>query len=289
MSLESKLFKKVSINILPAVALASAIGYGNVQAQDRLFTDDFETQPVTNIIGLEEGFESTRTVTANICDNDGKGIDSVIIRYQSVDAPASQRALGKYKASENSKSGSEGIRGTGGWVEVPLAPQAGGASGNGQCEGYETTSLLPLEYGLALDDNGLIDWEFQVNYSDGTVDFHPESSPQRGKYWANEDTAQATIEDVLNNDPNVVPFCYDCNINLNDEEEGPYDSNYALMNVNNDFIAAEYNGEGYSQGRIDELRDFYHDPSNGSYFYEILKGSLEDIRDNLNNFNSDLE
>jgi len=242
MSLESKLFKKVSINILPAVALASAIGYGNVQAQDRLFTDDFETQPVTNIIGLEEGFESTRTVTANICDNDGKGIDSVIIRYQSVDAPASQRALGKYKASENSKSGSEGIRGTGGWVEVPLAPQAGGASGNGQCEGYETTSMLPLEYGLALDDNGLIDWEFQINYLNGDVGFYPEGSVNRTKYWANEDTAQATIEDVLNNDSNAVNFCYNCTININGNSVGPYDA-VGLLFISDHGYAIEYNGE----------------------------------------------
>jgi len=276
MSLESKLFKKVSINILPAVALASAIGYGNVQAQDRLFTDDFETQPVTNIIGLEEGFESTRTVTANICDNDGKGIDSVIIRYQSVDAPASQRALGKYKASENSKSGSEGIRGTGGWVEVPLAPQAGGASGNGQCEGYETTSLLPLEYGLALDDNGLIDWEFQINYSNGDVGFYPEGELGRTKYWANEDTAQATIEDVLNSDPNVFVACYDCPATLNDGTEVTYDASGNFLDINQNF-AIEYNGENRSSEILQQMESFYEQISPGNQFYLIENGSIGDL------------
>ena len=279
MSLESKLFKKVSINILPAVALASAIGYGNVQAQDRLFTDDFETQPVTNIIGLEEGFESTRTVTANICDNDGKGIDSVIIRYQSVDAPASQRALGKYKASGNSKSGNEGIRGTGGWVEVPLAPQAGGASGNGQCEGYETTSLLPLEYGLALDDNGLIDWEFQINYLNGDVGFYPEGSVNRTKYWANEDTAQATIEDVLNNDSRVLIDCYNCPATLPSGTDVEYDAIGFFVNGNGDF-AIQYK-YGLTENTISEMRNYFKSFGPNTTLYSIENSSINDIKDSI--------
>src|SRR6056297_572734 len=279
MSLESKLFKKVSINILPAVALASAIGYGNVQAQDSFFTDDFETQPVTNIIGLEEGFESTRTVTANICDNDGKGIDSVIIRYQSVDAPASQRALGKYKASGNSKSGNEGIRGTGGWVEVPLAPQAGGASGIGQCEGYETTSMLPLEYGLALDDNGLIDWEFQINYSNGDVGFYPEGTVNRTKYWANEGTAQATIEDVLNNDSRVSVDCYECPVTLPSGTDVEYDAIGFFVNGEGNF-ALQYRSE-LPENVVSEMRDYYESFGANDTFYIIENSSIEEIRNSI--------
>ena len=33
-----------------------------VYAQDRIFTDDFETEFINNLIGLEEGFEGSRVV-----------------------------------------------------------------------------------------------------------------------------------------------------------------------------------------------------------------------------------
>lgn len=253
------------IRISGLLVVAGALVKGSVEAQDRIFIDEFQQQLVANIRGLEEGFEGYRPVLARVCDHDEAGVDSVLLNYRAV--------------------------GTDGWVEVDLVPAGDGETSTANtsaCQEYETMGDLPLVYGEALNDNGLIEWEFQVNRPNGDVDFYPSGGVNTTKYWANEDTAQQTIEDVLNNDDNVFVFCYDCEINLNGETEGPYDSNYLWLNGNIG-VALEYNGEGHSQERMNELRDFYHNSENDRYFYEVNRGSIENIINSLNNFNSNLD
>ncbi|WP_376693486.1 hypothetical protein [Wenzhouxiangella sp. EGI_FJ10409] len=244
------------IRISGLLFVAGALVTGSGEAQDGIFIDEFQQQLVANIRGLEEGFEGYRSVLARVCDYDEAGLDSVLLNYRAA--------------------------GTDGWVEVDLVPAGDGETSTANtsaCQEYQSMNDLPLVYGEALNDNGLIEWEFQVNRPNGDVDFYPSGGVNTTKYWANEDTAQQTIEDVLNNDDNVHVFCYDCTVNIGGTDYGPYDVNALRLSDGRNFVL-EYNGEGRTEDEMHQLKNQYEDASQGSGdFVDILENSIEKISD----------
>ncbi|WP_376689785.1 hypothetical protein [Wenzhouxiangella sp. EGI_FJ10409] len=239
--------------------LTALFGLAPLLAQDRIFTDGFQAETIANIRGLEEGFEGMRLVQARVCDYESTGIDEVRLRY---------RAVG----------------GDPNWSEVLLMPSSGSTSTGAVCQEHEAASEISFEYATILEDNGQLEWQFDVYRSNSTIETYPDGLTGTTKYWANEETAQQAIEGNLNSNPSVYVFCYDCNINLNSDTEGPYDSNFAITNETNHLVAVEYNGERRVKERMVELKTFYHSPDNDRYFFEVNIGSVKSIHSSLDSF-----
>lgn len=245
------------IRISGLLFVAGALVTGSGEAQDGIFIDEFQQQLVANIRGLEEGFEGYRSVLARVCDYDEAGLDSVLLNYRAV--------------------------GTDGWVEVDLVPAGDGETSTANtsaCQEYETMGDLPLVYGEALNDNGLIEWEFQVNRPNGDVDFYPSGGVNTTKYWANEDTAQQTIEDVLESNDNIDVDCYECPITLPSGTEVEYDSIGLFLNGQGNF-SIQYRGE-LVDNTINEMQDYYESFGPNNVFHLIRNSSIEEISDKIN-------
>ncbi|AKS43058.1 hypothetical protein [Wenzhouxiangella marina] len=230
---------------------------------DEMFRDDFESRIVTNIIGLSEGFEGTRVVTARICDREKLGIASVTLSYRPV---ATTQAM-QFEPNSDPPI----TQGAVSWVDVSMQPIA---VASGLCQDYESSVEIPLEYGLALNDSGRIEWEFTIEFQSGDSEVYPQIEPGRTLFWATEETAQQVIELALGTDDNAFVACYDCEYNTLQ-----YDA-IGFFFGNGQNFAIEYNGESRSSDEIEQMEDNYEDASSKTFFLLEL-GSVSELTDRL--------
>ena len=211
---------------------------------DIVVTDLTNQNPiVVSTAGMTQGFEGNRTVVANVTDADGN-LATVKLRYRIAD-------------SNNA------------WTESSLIQL--NSSNN-------YTATLAFDYGSNLDENGTI--EYQVIALD-SFGGQGTSILTNTVFFANESTAQNTIEDEISLDPNKFPTCFDCTFSdpVTGSLLGPIDGLY--RNQLSENYAYEYNGE---QRSVTSMENLANSVSGTGYdFHEIPSGTVSQIRADIEN------
>lgn len=215
---------------------------------DIVVSDITNQNPVVNsVVGLTQGFEGIRTITANVTDSDSN-LSMVKLRY---------RAAGSNNA----------------WIEIDLLQQ--NFTNN-------FIASLTFDYLSNLNENGTI--EFQVIAQD-SFGGQGKSTLSSTLFFANENTAQTIIEDEISQDPNKLLTCVDCTFTTPDSGRvmgsviGPFDALFRDPSLANHVY--EYNGEKRSASSMTTLETSV---SGTNYaFHEIPIGTVSQIRTNIQN------